>query len=167
MFLAPLTAACIATAAHAYRLPETYLYAIWKTEGGHVGQMVHNTNGTDDLGPFQINSAWGPAMGRYWHVSVARAIERVRDDGCANAMIASAILKKMVIETKGDFPKALGLYHSHTKGRYETYRDAVLDAARKIARQMQNARASSGNGLINKPAPTYKSSSDEGPHYKR
>src|ERR1700733_12475056 len=142
MFLAPLTAACIATAAHAYRLPETYLYAILKTEGGHVGQMVHNTNGTDDLGPFQINSAWGPAMGRYWRISVPRAIERVRDDGCANALIASAILKKMVIETKGDFPKALGLYHSHTAARAAIYRNAVLDAAAKFTK----SAAKSGPG---------------------
>jgi len=166
MFLAPLTAACVWTAAHAYRLPETYLYAILKTEGGHVGQVVHNTNGTDDLGPFQINSAWGPAMGRYWHISVPRAIERVRDDGCSNAMIASAILKKMVIETKGDFPKALGLYHSHTKGLWEPYRDAVIDAAKKIARQMPNNRADAGSA-INKPTPAFKTAPDGGPRYKQ
>ena len=59
MFLAPLTAACLATAAHAYHLPEIYLYAIVQTEGGRVGQAVHNTNGTDDLGPFQINTSMG------------------------------------------------------------------------------------------------------------
>ena len=134
MLLAPLTAVCLATAAHAYHLPETYLYAILKTEGGRVGQAVHNKNGTDDLGPFQINTAWGPAIGRYWHVSVPRALEHVRDDGCANAMIASAILKKLLIETRGNFPKAIGFYHSHSKARAESYRDAVLDAAGKLTR---------------------------------
>jgi len=40
VLLAPLTAACLATAAHAYHLPETYLYAIMRTEGGQVGQAV-------------------------------------------------------------------------------------------------------------------------------
>jgi hypothetical protein len=132
VFLAPLTAVCLATAAHAYHLPETYLYAILKTEGGSVGQAVHNKNGTDDLGPFQINTAWGPAIGRYWHVSVPRALEHVRDDGCANALIASAILKKMLIETRGDFPKAIGFYHSHTAALAATYRDAVLGTAEKL-----------------------------------
>ena len=132
MLLAPLTAACLAVAAHAYRLPEPYLYAILKTEGGSVGQAVHNKNGTDDLGPFQINTAWGPAIGRYWHVSVPRALEHVRDDGCANALIASAILKKMLIETRGDFPKAIGFYHSHTAALAATYRDAVLGTAEKL-----------------------------------
>ena len=117
MFLAPLTAVCLAASAHAYHLPEVYLHAILTTEGGQVGQQVHNTNGTYDLGPFQINTVWGPAIGRYWHIPVTRALERVRDDGCANALIASAILKKMLIETKGDFPKAIGFYHSHTAAR--------------------------------------------------
>jgi hypothetical protein len=134
VFLAPLTAVCLAASAHAYHLPELYLHAILKTEGGQVGQQVHNTNGTYDLGPFQINTVWGPAIGRYWHIPVPRALERVRDDGCANALIASAILKKLLIETKGDFPKAIGFYHSHTAARAATYRTAVLDAAAKFAK---------------------------------
>jgi hypothetical protein len=134
VLLAPLTAACLSVAAHAYHLPEPHLYAILKTEGGHVGQAVLNKNGTYDLGPFQINTVWGPAIGRYWHVSVPRALEHVRDDGCANAMIASAILKKLLIETRGDFPKAIGFYHSHTAARAATYRDAVLNAAEKLSR---------------------------------
>jgi hypothetical protein len=134
VFLAPLTAACLAVAAHAYHLPETYLYAILETEGGSVGQAVHNKNGTDDLGPFQINTAWGPAIGRYWHVSVPRALQHVRDDGCANALIASAILKKMLMETRGDFPKAIGFYHSHTAALAATYRNAVLGTAEKLTR---------------------------------
>jgi hypothetical protein len=132
VFLAPLTAACLSVAAHAYHLPETHLYAILMTEGGHVGQAVLNKNGTYDLGPFQINTVWGPAIGRYWHVSVPRALEHVRDDGCANAMIASAILKKLLIETRGDFPKAIGFYHSHTAALAATYRNAVLGTAEKL-----------------------------------
>ena len=140
MLLAPLTAVCLATAAHAYRLPETYLYAILKTEGGHVGQVVHNRNGTDDLGPFQVNTSWGPAIGRYWHISVPRALERVRDDGCANVMIASAILRKMVMETHGNFPKAIGLYHSHSDARAATYRDTVLDTATKLFNGAANSK---------------------------
>jgi hypothetical protein len=134
VLLAPLTAACLATAAHAYHLPELYLYAILKTEGGQVGQAVLNTNGTYDLGPFQINSSWGPAIGRYWHVSVPTALQHVRDNGCANALIASAILKKMLIETKGDFPKAIGYYHSHTPALAAQYRNVVLERAEKYSR---------------------------------
>jgi hypothetical protein len=134
VFLAPLTAACLAAAAHNYQLPQVYLTAILKTEGGRVGQAVRNTNGTYDLGPFQINSAWGPAIGRYWHMPAPRALLWVRDNGCANATIASAILRKYLNETKGDYPKAIGFYHSHTEALAAVYRQAVLHAAAKLLR---------------------------------
>lgn len=132
-------------AAHSYELPQTYLYAILKTEGGHVGQAVRNTNGTDDLGPFQVNSAWGPAIGKYWHIPAAKALERVRDDGCGNAIIAAAIFKKYLIEAKGNYPKAIGFYHSHTEALASTYRKAVLLTAANLARP-----------TFTKAAPVYK-----------
>jgi len=122
------------TAAHNYQVPPVYLYAILKTEGGRVGQAVRNTNGTYDLGPFQINSAWGPAIGRFWRIPVPQALERVRDNGCANAVIASAIMRKYLVETKGDYPKAIGFYHSHTTALAASYRKAVLDTAATLLR---------------------------------
>jgi hypothetical protein len=127
-----LTAACLAAAAHSYQLPPVYLYAILKTEGGQVGQAVHNTNGTWDLGPFQINSAWGPAISQYWHIPVLDALLWVRDNGCANATIAAAILKKYLNETKGNYPKAIGYYHSHTEALAAVYRKAVLNTAASL-----------------------------------
>ncbi len=132
MVLAPLTAACLVAAAGAYQLPPTYLYAILATEGGRVGQAVANPNGTSDLGPFQVNTIWGPAIARYWHVSIAQALERVRDDGCANAVIASAILRREFNQTRGDLPKALGFYHSHSASVAEPYRRKVLSVAEAL-----------------------------------
>ena len=126
MPLIPLTAACIAMAARAYQLPSSYLYAILAAEHGRVGQTVENKNGTSDLGPFQINTRWGPALGRYWRISAADALVRVRDNGCANAIAATAILKKAINETHGDLPTALGFYHSHSPELAEAYRDKVL-----------------------------------------
>ena len=126
MPLIPLTAACIAMAARAYQLPSTYLYAILEAEHGHVGQTVENRNGTAELGPFQINTRWGPSLGRYWRISTVDALVRVRDNGCANAVAATAILKKELNEVHGDLPTALGLYHSHSPELAEAYRDRVL-----------------------------------------
>jgi hypothetical protein len=131
--LAPLTAACLALAAHAYQLPLVNLYAILKIEGGHIGQAARNGNGTDDLGPFQINTAWGPAIGRFWNMPIPDALARVRDDGCANAAIASAILRKCLTETRGDFARAIGLYHSHNEALAGPYRTAVLAAAKRFS----------------------------------
>jgi hypothetical protein len=126
VLLVPLTAACIATAAQAYGIPEAYLYAILAVEGGHVGEAVPDKNGTSDLGPFQINSSWVNAIARYWRIPVADALVRVRDDGCANAVIATAILKRCANETGGDMAAALGLYHSHSLRLAEGYRAKAL-----------------------------------------
>ena len=126
--LTPLTAVCLAAAAHAYRIPENVLYAIMAVEGGRVGQAVPNPNGTHDLGPFQINTAWGPAVARYLGEPVEQALARVRDDGCANAVIATAILKQCLTETHGDRRLALGLYHSRDPELAEPYRRKALAA---------------------------------------
>jgi hypothetical protein len=155
--LAPLTAACIAAAAHSYQLPSAYMFAILKAEGGHVGQQVLNTNGTYDLGPFQINTSWGPAIAAYWHIPVAQALAHVRDNGCANALIATAILKKYLIESKGDYAKAVGYYHSHTEALASVYRQAVLETVASFGKVGQPA--------INLPQPKYTSPLAAQPHY--
>jgi hypothetical protein len=132
MPLIPLTAVCLAMAARAYQFPSINLYAILAVEGGRVGQAVEDKNGTSDLGPFQINTRWGPALGRYWRVSTAEALALVRDDGCANAIAAAAILKRAVNEAHGDLPAALGLYHSHSPDLAESYRERVLIFAENL-----------------------------------
>ncbi len=83
MVLVTLTAACIAMAADAYRLPESDLYAILAVEGGRVGQAAASAGGSSDLGPFQVNSRWGPALGRFWGVSSEDALSRLKNNGCA------------------------------------------------------------------------------------
>jgi hypothetical protein len=130
--LAPLTAVCLAAAAQAYRIPQDYLYAILAVEGGRVGAAVINKNGTHDLGPFQINTSWGNAIARYWRLPVEEALNRVRDDGCANALIAAAILRGCANETRDDMVAALGLYHSHSQGLAQPYREKVQILARDI-----------------------------------
>lgn len=130
--LAPLTAACLTAAAYAYQIPESYLYAILATEGGKVGQAIVNRNGTKDLGPFQINSIWGPVIGRFWGISAEDALVHVRDDGCASAVVAAAILRQCTTDARGDLPKALGLYHSPRPELAKRYREKVMAAVVSI-----------------------------------
>jgi hypothetical protein len=126
--LAPLTAVCLAAAAHAYQIPEHYLYRILAVEGGRVGQAVADRNGTQDLGPFQVNSTWEETIARYWHMPINEALDRVRDDGCANVIIATAILRSCANEAQGDMTAAIGLYHSHSERLAEQYRAKALAA---------------------------------------
>lgn len=126
--LAPLTAAYLVAAAQAYQIPQSYLYAILAVEGGRVGQAVADRNGTSDLGPFQINTRWGPAVARFWGMPLEAALSRVQTDGCANSIIAAAILKGCLSETRGDLSAAVGLYHSHTAELAQRYRERVLNS---------------------------------------
>lgn len=52
--------ACMTAAAAFYHLPPRALPAIHAVEGGAVGVVSHNTNGSDDLGVMQINTIWLP-----------------------------------------------------------------------------------------------------------
>ena len=52
----PLTAACVLDAARAGGLPAAALFGILATEGGKTGEALRNSNGTWDMGPFQINT---------------------------------------------------------------------------------------------------------------
>ena len=128
-----LTAACIATAAASYQLPTSALYAVLATEGGQIGHAVHNKNGTSDLGPFQINTTWAKAFAQFWALpNRDAAILELRDNGCANAIAASAILAGYRVEAHGDLPTALGYYHSHRADRAAGYRTKVLTIASRL-----------------------------------
>jgi hypothetical protein len=130
--LAPLTAVCLAAAAHAYKIPQSYLYAVLAVEGGRVGEAVLDKNGTSDLGPFQINTSWGIAIARYWRLPVEEALILIRDDGCANAVVATAILRRCADESGGDMAAAVGLYHSHSARLAEQYRAKALSVLESI-----------------------------------
>jgi hypothetical protein len=136
--LAPLTAACLLAAAHAYRIPPSYLDAILAVEGGRIGEAVADRNGTRDLGPFQINSSWGPAVAHFWGMPAREALDRVRDDGCANAIVAAAILRQCTNEARGDLTVALGLYHSHRSDLAQRYREKALMALLPIEKRAEH-----------------------------
>jgi len=128
-----LTAACIATAAASYQLPTSALYAILAAERGQIGHAVPNKNGTSDLGPFQINTSWAKAFAQFWSLSGRdAAILELRDNGCANAIAASAILAGYMAEAHGDLPTALGYYHSHRADLATAYRTKVLTIASRL-----------------------------------
>src|SRR3546814_5341158 len=52
----PLTTECVVNAAALYHLPEPLVWTILYVEGGKVGTVSGNKNGTADLGPMQINT---------------------------------------------------------------------------------------------------------------
>ena len=119
--LVQLTAACLMSAAQAYAVPAESLYSVLRVEGGWIGLAKPNlrkdgTVRSEDLGPFQINTSWLPTFASYWKQSSQAAVYGLlRDDGCAGAYAASAILRYHWQQT-GSLERAVGFYHTGPKG---------------------------------------------------
>lgn len=116
-----LTTACFLAAAQAYAVPPESLYSVLRVEGGWAGLAKPNfrKNGTvrsEDLGPFQINTAWLPTFTLYWKQQNSQATYLLlRDDGCASAYGAAAILRYHW-QQSGDLDRAVAFYHAGPKG---------------------------------------------------
>lgn len=123
-----ILAACLFLAAQTYSLPPAVLVGIYQVEGGQVGQEVGpNVNGTYDLGPMQINTAWLDDLSRRWGVSESTARKWVRDDPCTNVGVAAWILRTNLNETN-DLAKAIAYYHSHTPRHGQVYKEKVISS---------------------------------------
>ncbi len=124
--------ACMAAAAAFYHLPPRALPAIHAVEGGAVGVVSPNTNGTADLGVMQINTIWLPDIARAAKLPEQKVKDRLVNDGWFNIAAAAAILRMYLNETRGDLMRAIGNYHSHTPALNTAYQERVLRAAAKM-----------------------------------
>jgi len=112
----PLTKKSIHSAARYHKVPVAAMYGLLAAEGGQVGRYSSNTNGTWDLGPYQINTKWfewDPALS-----DSGITPERLMNDGRLNVFVAARIFSKVLKE----FPnvwQAIGAYHSRTP-KYNT-----------------------------------------------
>ena len=112
---------CINEAAQEYKLHPLLIRAILNVEGGKVGTMSKNRNGTYDLGPMQINTIWLEPLSKYnigW--------EDLAYNACVNIHVGSWILAN---ELKGqdDFWVGVGAYHSKTPKHNKRYRRLVYN----------------------------------------
>lgn len=131
----PLTTQCIVRASAQYGIHTDVLFAILLVEGGTVGKdSKANNNGTYDIGPFQINS-----MHRKELASIGVDEERLRNDGCVNAMVAARHLKRTItpemlegVRTQEDYLSVLANYHSATPKYNKIYADKLLKAFSRL-----------------------------------
>ena len=122
--------ACMALTAAFYHLPPRVLPAIHAVEGGSVGVVHVNHNGSEDLGVMQINTLWIGPLARRTGMSDAAVRDRLLNDPCFNIAAAGVIMRTFLDETKGDLLRAVGNYNSHTPILNLSYQAKVLDAAR-------------------------------------
>ena len=125
----PLEAACVLDAARAGGLPAAALFGILATEGGKTGEALRNSNGTWDMGPFQINTVHVDTL-----AAMGIAPEAVLQDGCVNAYAAAWLLRREYLRT-GDIWQAIGAYHSRTPHRRDAYMARVRANLEKLHRR--------------------------------
>jgi hypothetical protein len=111
-------------AAERHGTPLAALIAILSVEGGQVGMIRRNANGSYDLGPGQINTIWIPEIR-------AAGIDPldVLYDGCVNIDFSARILARQF--AKGHSPlEAIGRYHSNTPQYKSVYQRKIVSTIR-------------------------------------
>lgn len=126
--------ACMALVAQIYGLPPRVLPSIQAVEGGGIGVVHRNRDGTEDMGVMQINTLWLPALSRYSRLPVPAVRDRLLDNACYNIAAAGMILRTYLDETRGDLMLAVGNYHSHTPLLNQSYQAKVLRSATVLFR---------------------------------
>lgn len=144
------TRGCLLAAAEVHRLPPAMLVILLKVEGGRLGHVSQNTNGTVDIGPMQVNTIWVGKVAAHWRATPEAAYLALRDNLCANLEGGAWILAQAMAEARGDFWNGVGIYHSHNPDHRERYLRLVLAASRKL--QDQTARAPAPGGATAPPA---------------
>ncbi|WP_216361044.1 transglycosylase SLT domain-containing protein [Comamonas thiooxydans] len=131
----PADIPCVIQAAMRQGVPANVLLALASVEGGKNGQFVRNTNGTDDLGHFQINTMhFDTQSGVFRHVSKTDAAWR----GCYNAELAAWFLRQR-LDAPGnhDYWVRVATYHSATAQYNTIYRRKLVPLAARWGRWLQ------------------------------
>src|SRR5918994_3332322 len=100
--------ACMLAVAAFYGLPPRVLPAIQAVEGGQVGTVSRNADGSEDLGVMQVNTRWLGPVAQLTGLPEATVRERLIGDACFNIAAAGAILHSHLQQTSGDLMRAVG-----------------------------------------------------------
>jgi hypothetical protein len=104
----------MASVAAFYHLPPRVLPSIQAVEGGSVGAVHENADGSQDLGVMQVNTRWVTKLAEVARTAPDSVGIRLIYDGCFNIATAGALLRTYLNEAGGDLMLAVGYYHSHT-----------------------------------------------------
>ncbi|HET6306373.1 MAG TPA: lytic transglycosylase domain-containing protein [Rhodopila sp.] len=123
-----------------YHIPPRVLPSIQAVEGGGVGVVHRNADGSEDLGVMQINTLWVRPLARVSHLSEAEVRDRLLDKPCFNIAAAGLIVRSYLAETRGDLLRAVGDYHSHTPVLNQAYQAQVLHSATAMFDQANHSQ---------------------------
>ena len=117
---------CSIAAAVKYEVPANIILAIAEKEAGRPGQWVRNTNGTEDVGPLQFNTAYLASLSSYGITA-----DDVAQPGCYPFDLAAWRVRQHLLHDTGDIWTRAADYHSRTPIYNAEYRaDLIVKAAR-------------------------------------
>lgn len=123
---------CMLVVASTVGLPPRVLPVLQAMEGGKVGMVREDTNGTADLGVMQVNTIWIPPFAVRSGLSDAETRRRLIEEPCFNIAAAALIMKTYLAETGGMLLPAIGDYHSHSRDLNAAYQAEALRTARNL-----------------------------------
>ena len=123
---------CMAAVAAFNHLPPRVLPSIQAVEGGSIGSVNRNLDGSEDLGLMQVNTRWLPPLARYTGLGEGVVRFRLIALPCFGIAAAGAILRVYLDETHGDLMQAIGDYHSHTPVLNQAYQAQVMRSAFRL-----------------------------------
>ena len=123
---------CISAASQIHHVPPGAMIVLLMVEGGRLGSSSGNTNGTADLGPFQVNEIWIPRIARYWNVSEAQARDLVQNDLCSNAEAAAWIFGMGLRDANNNLWEGVARYHSMNPAHQQNYLSKALGAVLRM-----------------------------------
>ena len=123
---------CMVLAASFYGLPPRVLPSIHVVEGGEVGTVHRNTDGSEDLGVMQINTLWLPVLAGVARMTPEAVRTRLVGDACFNIAAAGLVMRSALLARHGDLMTAIGDYHSHTPTLNASYQGLVRAAAARL-----------------------------------
>lgn len=112
---------CVASASARYQVPQDLIRAVMRAEGGAVGTVARNRNGSADLGVMQINTIHLPELARY---GITREV--LVNNACVNIHVGTWILSRE-LQRGGDFWTNVGAYNSRTPVHNKRYRERVWE----------------------------------------
>ncbi|MCW8308898.1 lytic transglycosylase domain-containing protein [Acidiphilium sp. PA] len=130
-------AACIEAAASTWHISPIVIVILLHVEGGALGAVHPNANGTVDIGPMQINQIWLPTLARHWRLTVPQTYAELENNFCANLVAGTWILHKAIKAADGHLWRGVAYYHSHTRVFESEYLRAVLAEARHLQAEMR------------------------------
>lgn len=117
---------CSVQAAQKQGIPAEVMIALAKMEGGKPNLRMKNTNGTEDLGYMQFNTAY---IASIKHMGVEE--QHVLADGCFSFHLAAWRVKQHLVNDKGGYFKRVANYHSRTEKYNARYRKKLIEFTQK------------------------------------